>query len=226
MDHRARRRRSARGGSSGAGTRRRDTSGDGELPVDNDDVDANPEQRGRAIVLRLLTGQPRTRAELERALRRRGIPDSVVTDILGRFTEVGLIDDAAFARAWVESRHAGRGLARRALAYELRRRGVDEEHIGAAVEQLSPETELSTARSLVVRRLRAVSHLDGRTRIRRLTAMLVRKGYSPTMALRAVRDVLDERADSLTDDDERRAVEELAGAIDTLEEPPDGSIGG
>lgn len=223
MSHRARRRRSVDGSSSGGRTRRHESAHDGELS--SHDSQADPEERARAIVIRQLTRQPRTRAELERVLRRRGIPEPMIEGILDRFTDVGLIDDAAFARAWVESRHAGRGLARRALAYELRRRGVDDEHVDAAVDRLSPETELATARALVARRLRAVSHLDGQTRIRRLMAMLVRKGYSPAMALRAVRDVLDESAGSLADD-ERMAVEQLGDAVDALEDPVDGSADG
>ena len=67
---------------------------------------------------------PRTRAQLATALRKRRIPDEVAESVLSRFAEVGLIDDAAFARAWVESRHHGRGLARQALSAELRQRGI------------------------------------------------------------------------------------------------------
>ncbi|HEX5597717.1 MAG TPA: regulatory protein RecX, partial [Micromonosporaceae bacterium] len=79
----------------------------------------------REICLRQLAVRPRSRAELATALARRGISDEVATQVLDRYDEVGMIDDAAFARAWVSSRHQGRGLARRALANELRQRGID-----------------------------------------------------------------------------------------------------
>ncbi|HEY2306223.1 MAG TPA: regulatory protein RecX, partial [Streptosporangiaceae bacterium] len=79
------------------------------------DAEPGSEEAARAICLRLLTAGPRTRAQLATALRKRRIPDEVAEAVLSRFTEVGLIDDAAFARAWVESRHHSRGLARRAL---------------------------------------------------------------------------------------------------------------
>lgn len=174
---------------------------------------SDPEQLARTIVLRQLTGQPRSRSELEKALRRRDIPEDVIEGVLGRFTDVGLIDDAAFARAWVESRHAGRGLARRALAHELRRRGVGDEDVGEAVDQLSPETELATARALVARKLGATRNLDGRTRVRRLAAMLARKGYPPGLSVRVVREALDGEAD----EDQRAAVEEFAGALESME---------
>jgi len=141
------------------------------------------------------------------------VPGDVSDQVLGRFSEVGLIDDAAFARAWVESRHAGRGLARRALAHELRRKGVGDEEVGSAVDELSPETELATARALVVRRLPSTRGVDGRARVRRLAGMLARKGYSPSLSLRVVREALADEADA----DAREAVEEFAGAVDAMD---------
>lgn len=144
----------------------------------------------RAVCLRLLTGQPRTRAELAAALAKRGIPDDAAETVLSRFTEVGLIDDKAFAEAWVGSRHAGRGLARRALASELRRRGVDTTTVGEAVGLLDDETEERTARELVRRRLPAAARVDQAARVRRLVGMLARKGYPPGLAARIVREEL------------------------------------
>ena len=73
-------------------------------------------------------------------LARRGVPDEVAERVLDRFGEVDLIDDAAYARAWVESRHSGRGLARRALAYELRQRGVADADAAEALEAVDAET--------------------------------------------------------------------------------------
>jgi regulatory protein len=114
----------------------------------------------------------------------------VAEEVLSRFEDVGLIDDAAFADAWVESRHHSRGLARRALARELRTKGVDSSVIGEAVGQLDSEQEAETARVLVERKLRATRGLDRDKRLRRLAKMLARKGYSEGLALRVVRDAL------------------------------------
>lgn len=135
---------------------------------------------------------PRTRKQLADALRKREIPDEVADEVLSRFEEVGLIDDAAFAGAWVESRHHGRGLARRALAQELRTKGVDPTTIEEAVGQLDSEQEEATARELVARKLRATRGLERDKRVRRLAGMLARRGYSEGMALRVVRDALAE----------------------------------
>jgi regulatory protein len=152
-------------------------------------------ERARAICLRLLTGTPRTRKQLADALRKREIPDEAAEEVLSRFEEVGLIDDGAFADAWVESRHHGRGLAGRALAQELRTKGVDSALIDEAVSQLDSEQEEATARELVARKLRATRGLDRDKRLRRLAGMLARKGYPEGMALRVVRRALEEEGE-------------------------------
>ncbi|MQY15367.1 Regulatory protein RecX [Streptomyces sp. RB5] len=160
---------------------------------------ADPAERARAICLRLLTGTARTRKQLAEALAKRDIPEEIADQVLSRFEEVGLIDDAAFAAAWVESRHHGRGLARRALAGELRTKGVDPALIDEAVERLDPDQERATARELVDRRLRGTRGLDRDKRLRRLAGMLARKGYSQGLALRVVREALEAEGED-TDD--------------------------
>lgn len=156
----------------------------------------DPAERARAICLRLLTGTPRTRRQLADALRKREIPDDIAEEVLARFEDVGLIDDAAFADAWVESRHHGRGLARRALACELRTKGIDPGLVQEAVNQLDSEQEEVTARELVERKLRATRGLERDRRLRRLAGMLARKGYPEGMALRVVRQALEEEGES------------------------------
>ena len=80
----------------------------------------------REIALRRLTVAPKSRKALTRDLIKRGVGFDLANDVVNRLAEVGLIDDAAFANAWVSSRHSGRGLARRALRSELRLQGVDD----------------------------------------------------------------------------------------------------
>ncbi|XUL91542.1 recombination regulator RecX [Streptomyces galilaeus] len=163
--------------------------------AEKEEPPADPAERARGICLRLLTGNPRTRKQLADALRKREIPDEVADEVLSRFEEVGLINDGAFADAWVESRHHGRGLARRALAQELRTKGVDSTLIDEAVSQLDSEQEEATARELVDRKLRSTQGLDRDKRLRRLAGMLARKGYSQGMALRVVRQALEEEGE-------------------------------
>ncbi|WP_433478035.1 recombination regulator RecX [Spirillospora sp. CA-142024] len=157
----------------------------------------DPEAKARETCLRLLSASPRTRAQLADALRRRNIPDEVAERVLGRFTDVGLIDDEAFAQAWVQSRHTGRGLAKRALAAELRRRGVADDTVNDAVESLDPAQEEHTARALVTRKLPATRGADPAKRMRRLVGMLARKGYPPGLAYRVVKEALAEEGADL-----------------------------
>jgi regulatory protein len=156
---------------------------------------ADPREVARDICLRQLAVRPRTRAELATALHKRGVDEAIAEEILDRYDEVGIIDDAAFAKAWVTSRHHGKGLARRALAGELRRKGVASDEVGEALDELDPSTEEATARALVARRLRAESSAAPDAVFRRLVGMLARKGYPAGLAIRVVKDALAERAE-------------------------------
>jgi regulatory protein len=156
------------------------------------DPEPGSEEAARVICLRLLSSGPRTRAQLATALGRRQIPDEVADSVLGRFAEVGLIDDAAFARAWVESRHHGRGLARKALAAELRQRGVADGEVRSAVSLLGPQDEVATAQRLVAKRVAASRGKPLPVRARQLMGMLARKGYPAGLAAQVVREALEQ----------------------------------
>lgn len=162
---------------------------------------ADPEAVARNICLRLLTMAPKTRAQLAEAMRKRMVPDDVAERVLDRFTELGFINDEAFAEAWVDSRHHGRGLAKRALASELRQRGVDGDTVKEAVERLDADQEAETARRLVDRKLASTRGLDSQVRVRRLAGMLARKGYSAGVAYRVVREALEQEGVEVEDDD-------------------------
>jgi regulatory protein len=152
--------------------------------------DADPESVARAICLRQLTLGPRTRAQLAETLRSRAVPGPAAERVLDRLVEVGLVDDAAYAQSWVRSRHAGRGLARRALAHELRHRGVADEVAAEALDTLDPDEERATALALVSRRLPATRGLPPEARTRRLAGLLARKGYPAALAHRTVQEAL------------------------------------
>ena len=149
-----------------------DPTADGEA-----NPEADPEALARQIVLRKLAAQARTRHELAAALATKRVPDEAAAVVLDRFTELGLIDDAQFARDWVESRQGRRGLSRRALRRELQNRGVDPEHIEAALAPVGSDEELATARQLTEKKLRAMDRLDPEVRYRRLAGVLARRGF-------------------------------------------------
>ena len=152
--------------------------------------DADPESVARAICLRLLTNRSCTRAELATELRRRRVPDEAAAAVLERLDDVGLVDDRAFAASWVERQRRNRGLGRRALTAELRRKGVGDAEISEAVGVVSDDDERARAAELVARKLSSVRNLDRDKQVNRLVGMLARKGYGAGVAYAVVREAL------------------------------------
>lgn len=177
--------------SAGGGQRGKPTGhAGGNLAGSTGDSDADHESVARAICLRQLAEGPRTCSQLAAALAARRVPAEAAQLVLDRFTEVGLIDDAAFADAWVGTRHRGRHLARRALREELRARGVDSCTIEGALSQVGVDDELRAAQDLVARRLPGLASLPLPVQRRRLESLLGRRGYSAGLADRVIRDAL------------------------------------
>lgn len=110
---------------------------------------------------------------------------------MGRFTDVGLIDDAAFAAAWVESRQMRRNLSRRALRAELTRKGIDREVVEDAVSVVDHDDEYAAALDLARSKAQRTVGLDPQVRLRRLVGVLARRGFSSDIVMRAAREVLD-----------------------------------
>jgi len=152
--------------------------------------DADVEAVARKILLDQLTGRARSRKELADRLAAKNVPDELATALLDRFEEVGLIDDEAFARLWIADRQRSKGLASRALSQELRRKGVDDEVVREALDEVEPGAEEAAARALVRKKLRTLTRVDDTTATRRLVGMLARKGYPSGLAFSVVRDEL------------------------------------
>jgi len=177
------------------------------LPVAGDPVPGGPEQDrepdqhqvARQIVLRQLAMAPRSRAELAQKLAQRDCPADVAAVVLDRMTEVGLIDDEAYAQMLVRSQQAGRGLARRALARELRKKGIEEHLAEEALATISDEDERDRARALVDKKLRAMHGLGIDVQTRRLAGMLARKGYSPGVTYAVIREAIADAPEHLPD---------------------------
>lgn len=167
-------------------------------PDDGPEVDrdlgpeADPESVAREIVLRKLTAQARSRGELAKALSQRNVPEQTAAEVLDRFEEVGLVDDAAFADAWVRSRQSRRHLSKRVLRQELVRKGVGRDEIDNALDQVDPDDEYGAARELAVKKLRTMSGLDRAVKYRRIAAALGRRGFGPGTTSRVLADVLDD----------------------------------
>lgn len=145
------------------------------------------EEQARDVCLRLLTVRARTRSELEAQLTKRGYPDDVSARVLDRLVDVGLLDDVAFAEEWVRSRRANSGKGKRALATELRTKGVDPDVIAETLDSVDAGEWRVQAEDLVAAKLRR-DKLDDEVKVtRRLVGMLARRGYSQGMAFDVVR---------------------------------------
>jgi regulatory protein len=156
-----------------------------EVPVDSE---ADPVAAAREIALRRLSVRARSRKELAQDLKSRDVPADAAAEVLDRFSEVGLVDDAAFAQEWVESRGRRSGAVR--LRQELRQKGVAEEDIADALGGRDDQADLTNARELATRRAAMMKGLDRVVRQRRLTALLARRGYSSAVIRRVIGEVL------------------------------------
>jgi regulatory protein len=172
--------------------RRARVPGDPEQDLQSRDGEPDPHEVARQIVLRQLAMAPRSRKQLRDKLRQRGCPDEVAETVLDRMTEVGLVDDDAYAAMLVRSQQSGRGLAARALARELRTKGIDPETAEATLADIDPEAERERARALVDKKLRTMHGLDATVQTRRLAGMLARKGYPSSVAFAVIREAIAE----------------------------------
>ncbi len=177
-------------------------AGDGADDARADEDPQVQEERAREYLLRSLGAAPRTRHQLAQGLAKRDVGPELAERLLDRFTEVGLIDDAELARTLVRTRVAERHLSRRALAVELRRKGIGEEHARAALETVDDDLQEETARAFVASRIRRASSHDPVTRARRLVGALARKGYSAEVATRVVREALAADVDPAAGDED------------------------
>lgn len=165
-----------------------------------EDPEPDPREVARAIVLRQLTASAKSRRQLEDKLADRNVPEDVAREVLDRFEEVELVDDARFAEAYVRSRAVSRKLSRAAIRRELGTRGITGETAESALEQRTDEDERQDAAELVRRRMPAglgsADRAERERTVRRLVGMLGRKGYAPGLALAVVKDELEARAGS------------------------------
>jgi regulatory protein len=143
------------------------------------------DQRLGAIeaALRVLAMGPRSEKDLRDRLKRRGFRIEAVSAAVERMRSLGYLNDEAFASLWVESRQASTPRSRRALAFELGRKGVDREIASQAVAELS---DADAAYVAAQRRVRAVQGLDRQAFTRRLGNFLSTRGFSYGVARSAI----------------------------------------
>jgi regulatory protein len=148
-----------------------------------------------AVVLeaaaRFLEARARSVGEVRRRLTSAGYRADLIEGAIDRMTELGMLDDATFARAWIESRDRARPRGERALSEELRVRGVDRSVIVAALDERrstasdddednTPSADEAAAERLLARHARTLDRInDPRARRQRAYALLARNGFDP-----------------------------------------------
>ena len=152
-----------------------------------------PAERAREIALRILTNGPRSSAQLREGLISREVPEDVAEQVITRYIEVGLLDDAALSATIARTRYAERGVAPRVIEQELVRKGFSRTDIDAALAPIDAGAQHSAAASLAARKWSRLEGQDKQVRIRRVVAHLGRKGYPPSLAFALVKDL--QRAD-------------------------------
>lgn len=179
-----------------SGSRGSDFSRTQKKPAERVPIERTPDEwreKARSHLLNRLTRGPRSRFQLEQSLEKREVPQEISQEILDRFTEVGLIDDAAFAKAFAHDRRATRGLSKSALKRELSKLGVAPQLVQDALEDIESDHELELAIQLVAKRWNSVKSLDRQARQRRLFGFLGRRGFGGNIVSAAIRAVEDQQ---------------------------------
>jgi len=143
-----------------------------------------------AAALRFLEVRQRSTAEVRRRLTTAGYREDLVAGAIERLTELGMLDDAAFAQSWVESRDRARPRGERALRSELARKGIDRQVTDETLTQrdaTDPGADAEAARRLLERHARALERVaDPRARRQRAYALLARNGFDSETAVEAI----------------------------------------
>ncbi len=147
----------------------------------------DPAERAREIALRILTGAPRSSAELRDRLVDRGVAPGIANHVVDRYQEVGLLNDRELAATIARTRHREKGQARRAIALELFRRGFAGDDVENALGQITDEDENNAAYAVARKRWRRLADQPREVRERRVVGLLGRKGYAPSKAFGVVK---------------------------------------
>src|SRR5512136_1625184 len=150
------------------------------------------DEREEAYVqaLRFLDYRPRSRAEVRRNLEKHDVPPYVINDVFKRLERSGLVNDERFAQDWVENRSEFRPRSRRALAFELHQRGLEDTAIKKALEGLNEE---ALAYQAAIKQSRRLEGLQLRDFSNKLGSFLARRGFSYEVIKQVVTKVWDEK---------------------------------
>jgi regulatory protein len=182
----------------------------------DDEIEAlrNDDEVERALnaTLNFLSYRPRSRREIEDYLRRKGIDQLAAPAVVARLERMGLVDDREFARFWVENRQTFRPRGVRALRFEMRQKGLDNEVIDTALEDIEDEEPI--AYSVGQKKQQSYRSLQGREFLTRMTQFLQRRGFPYGVSSSVARRLLNEREEGNNADTEEDLSDLLGEPLD------------
>ena len=152
-------------------------------------VVADPYSEAMSLALYALAPRAKSRDELFKQLLKRGVDSEIANSVLDSLELQGLLNDLEFAKLWSESRQRAKKLSKRVIAGELRSKGVSQDIINEVIDDIDDESEYSQAFSLAQRKYNAISHLDPEVIYRRISGLLMRKGYGHGVCARIMREL-------------------------------------
>ena len=153
------------------------------------DHEADPYSIAYTIALNALVARAKSKGELVAHLKKRGVEPEVAEATIFRLQEAGLVNDEEFARAWTQSRHSAKKLSKRIIAGELRTRGVDQNSIDNALDEIDDEAEYQMAFGLAMKKYNTMSRLEPDVLVRRIQSLLQRKGFTFGVIGRVIREL-------------------------------------
>ena len=156
------------------------------------DIEAQEVAYQRA--LNFISYRPRSEAEVHKNLQKHATPEEVITEVLARLQRSGLVDDLQFAQTWVENRSAFRPRGRRALAIELRQKGLADEAIDEALRDLDED---NLAYQAALKQSRRYAGLEWQVYRQKMGAFLTRRGFGYEVAKPVIERVWSEMQDQI-----------------------------
>lgn len=150
-------------------------------------------EAARDIALRRLERSLACRSQVQQALERKQVDPDIAQQVLDRLEEVGLLDDLAYAQTLVRTRFREKFAARRAIASELKTKGISAANIAAALEQIDDADEAQAALALARKKAATLTNVEPVVAKRRLAGALQRKGYGPADTWHAIEVVMGEQ---------------------------------
>ena len=152
-------------------------------------------QKAYERAMHFLSYRARSQAEVRRNLRDAGVDETIIEAVLERLAEQGYVNDAEFARFWVENREQFRPRGAQALRQELRQKGVDDKtsaEVISGMDQVASAHKAGQARAL---RLAALAKSDPRDFRLKLSNYLLRRGFTYDVVREVVKTLAAELAE-------------------------------